>query len=108
MEWFSDRIIELSHFSRDYLSLISMALVAVLLATQGQWLFRWAGGWIHRLPKILQLPVRSVFGLLVFGAIMYFVPDWLELLLDLFNNLTLAPVLLIILLLSGVLSKRHE
>ncbi|OED50988.1 hypothetical protein ACH42_00360 [Endozoicomonas sp. (ex Bugula neritina AB1)] len=31
MEWLSDRIIDLSHFTRDYLSLISLALVAVLM-----------------------------------------------------------------------------
>ena len=107
MEWLSDGIIDLSHFTRDYLSLISLALVAVLLATAGKSLLGWSSHWVNRLPKVLQLPIRSLFNLFVFGAIIYFFPNWLEQLLNLFNNITLAPVLVIMILLTGAVSGRY-
>ena len=107
MEWLSDGIIDLSHFTRDYLSLISLALVAVLLATVGKNIVSWNNRWTQRFPKALQLPFRSIFNLLFFGAIIYFSPSWLEQLLDLFNNITLAPVLVIMILLTGAVSGRY-
>ena len=107
MEWLSDRIIDFSHFTRGYLSLISMALVAVLLATIGKNIVSWSSGWINRFPKAFQLPIRSAFNLLIFGAMIYFFPSWLQQLFDLFNNITLAPVLVVVILLSGAISSRY-
>lgn len=107
MEWISDSVIDLSHFTRDYLSLISLALVAVLLATVGKNILGWSHSLTVRLPSILQLPIRAVLNLMIFGAALYFFPDWLEQLLNLFNNITLAPVLIIVILLSGAISSRY-
>lgn len=106
MQWLSDWIVELSHYSRDYLSLISLSLVAVLLVLVGKPIIRWNERWIGRFPVFMQLIVRSVVNPLVFGSILFYLPDWLEQLLNLFNNLTLAPILLITVLLSGTLSER--
>ena len=106
MEWLSDWIVELSHYSRDYLSLISLSLVAVMLVLAGKSIIQWNERWIGRFPGFLQLVVRSAINLIIFGAILFYFPGWLERLLDLFNNLTLAPVMLIVILLSGAASKR--
>lgn len=106
MQWLSDWIVELSHYSREYLSLISLSLVAVFLVLSGKFIIQWNNRWIGRFPGSLQLLVRSVIHLVIFGAILFYIPGLLQQLLDLFNNLTLAPVLLIIILLSGAASKR--
>ena len=106
MQWLSDWVVELSHYSRDYLSLISLSLVAVFLVLLGKSVIHWNDRWIGRFPGFLQLPVRSTVNLLVFGAMLFYFPNWLEQLFNLFNNLTLAPVMLIIILLSGAASKR--
>ena len=108
MQWLSDWIVELSHYSRDYLSLISLGLVAVLLVITGKPIIQWNDRWIGRFPNFLQLLVRSAINLLIFGAILWYVPGWLEQLLNLFNNLTLAPVLLIVVLLSGAISNKYS
>ena len=107
MEWLGDWITEISHYSRDYLSLISLSLVAIMLVVMGKPITLWNERWIGRCPAFLQLLLRSVINLLIFGAIIFYLPGWLEQLLDLFNNLTLAPVLLIVVLLSGVVSGRY-
>ena len=107
MQWLGDWITELSHYSRDYLSLISLSLVALLLVTVGKSIAQWNNRWINRFPALIQLPVRAIINLTVFGAILYYFPGWLEQLLDLFNNLTLAPVILVVILSSGALSNRY-
>ena len=106
MQWLSDWIVELSHYSRDYLSLISLSLVAMLLVIAGKPIIQWNERWIGRFPGFFQLPVRSAINLLIFGVILLYFPSWLEQLFDLFNNLTLAPVVLVVVLLSGAASKR--
>lgn len=106
MEWLSDWIVEISHYSRDYLSLISLGLVAVLLVLIGKPIISWNNRWIGRFPSFLQLVVRSVVNLLIFGTILFYFPEWFEYLLNLFNNLTLAPVLVITILVSGALTER--
>lgn len=108
MEWLSDWITEVSHYSRDYLPLISLGLVALLLVIIGKPVIKWNERWISRFPGFLQLPVRSVINLLIFGGILYFFPGWLQQVLDLFNNLTLAPVLCIAILSSGTLTNRFS
>ena len=107
MQWLGDWITELSHYSRDYLSLISLSLVALLLVIAGKGIIQWNNRWINRFPALLQLPVRSVINLVIFGSILYYFPEWLEQLLDLFNNLTLAPMILVVVLFSGALSNRY-
>ena len=106
MQWLSDWIVVISHYSRDYLPLISLGLVAIMLVLVGKPIIQWNERWIGRFPGFLQLLVRSAINLIIFGAILFYFPGWLEHLLNLFNNLTLAPVMLIVVLLSGAASKR--
>ncbi|MGB1272028.1 MAG: DUF3392 family protein [Endozoicomonas sp.] len=108
MRWLGDVIIDLSDLSREHLSLICLALVAVVLVFVGKPIIQWSGRWINRLPVALKLPVRALFNVLVFGALVFYLPGWLEIVFNYFNDFTLFPVLLVVLLLSGVVSERYS
>ena len=107
MEWLSDSVVNLSHFSRSYLPLISLTLTAVLVVYAGKPMLAWGTRWLGRFPAVLRFPARAAFNMTALGLILFYVPDWLTNLFNLFNNLTLAPVLIIVLVLSGVLADRY-
>ncbi|MRI31581.1 hypothetical protein EOPP23_01060 [Endozoicomonas sp. OPT23] len=108
MDWLSSSIIQLSAFCRDYLGIIAMAFTAVAVVISGRSLAAVAGGWLSRFPTLLRIPARAVLNLGLFGAVFYFVPYWLGSLLGYFNNYTLAPVLLIIIVCIGILSEKFR
>ncbi|MDP0589423.1 MAG: DUF3392 family protein [Candidatus Endonucleobacter bathymodioli] len=107
MEWLSGGVINLSHFSRSYLSLISLALTAVIIAYAGKSSLSRGGRWLERLPAALRIPIRSVFNLTVLGGVLYYLPNVLTHMFGLFSDLTLAPILFVIFVLSGVLADRY-
>ncbi|WP_252177968.1 DUF3392 family protein [Endozoicomonas sp. 4G] len=106
MEWITDSIIFLSKLARQHLDVIAMALTAVATAFIGRFIASWGSRWLDRLHAVLRVPVRAVLNLALFGAIFYFVPQWLGHLLSYFNHFTLAPVLLVIIICVGLLSER--
>ncbi|MDP0561452.1 MAG: DUF3392 family protein [Candidatus Endonucleobacter sp. (ex Gigantidas childressi)] len=107
MEWLSNSVVALSHFSRSYLPLISLALTAVIIVYAGRSALAQGGRWLARYPAALRIPIRAVFNLAVLGGVLFYLPDVLTKLFGLFSDLTLAPVLLVMLLLSGVLADRY-
>ncbi len=108
MEWLSDRVVDLSEFGRTHLPILSLALTAMMIAYLGKPVLAWSGCWLGRFPTVFRLPARAVVNLVLSGLVLLYVPDMLTTLLGLFNNLTLAPVLLLVILLSGMLADRYS
>ncbi|MDD7805314.1 MAG: DUF3392 family protein [Endozoicomonas sp. (ex Botrylloides leachii)] len=106
MEWLSDSIVNLSIFSRHYLSLIALMLTAVLVMCTGKYLLIWRAGWLERLPVLARLPTKAMLNMAALGFVFLYVPDWLAGMLGLFNNMALAPVLVVILFLTGAVVDR--
>ncbi len=72
MELITGWVVDLSNLSRDYLSLISLALAAVIVVFAGKPVTTWGGSWINRMPALLRFPVRALFNLALLGAMIYF------------------------------------
>ena len=106
MEWITDGIIYLSKLAREHLDVIAMALTAVAIVFAGRFVASWSSSWMNRLHAVLRIPARAVLNLTLFGAIFYFMPQWLGNLLNYFNHFTLAPVLLVIAICVGILSEK--
>ena len=107
MDWITNNIIALSQLFRDNLSLVAMALTAVIMVYAGKTLSAWCSSWLGRLHGVLRIPARAALNLALFGAVFYFVPTWLAMLLGYFNSYTLAPVLMIIFITVGVFADRY-
>ncbi len=108
MDWLSDSVVNLSHFTRDYLPILSLTLTATLLVYGGKPALARSTRWLGRFPAVIRYPVRSVLTLTVLGLVLHYVPKWLTQLFSLFNNMTFAPVLLVVLILAGVLADRNS
>ncbi|WP_330926075.1 DUF3392 family protein [Candidatus Sororendozoicomonas aggregata] len=108
MDWLSDSVVNLSHFTRGYLPILSLALTATLLVYGGKPALARSTRWLGRFPAAIRYLARSALTLSVLGLVLYYVPQWLTQLLSLFNNLTFAPVLLVVLILVGVLADRNS
>lgn len=107
MDWITDGILYLSRLCRDNLGVIAMALTAVTVVYAGKTLSAWSSGWLGRLHGVLRIPARAVLNLALFGAIFYFIPNLLTSLLGYFNNYTLSPVLLVVMICVGILADRY-
>ncbi|MDB2384334.1 DUF3392 family protein [Endozoicomonas sp.] len=108
MEWLSDSVIDLSVFSRSYLPLISLMLTAVLVVYAGKPLLTWSTGWLGKFPMLLRFPVRAVLNMAALGLAFLYVPDGIAYLFSLFNNMTLAPVIIVVLFLTGAFVDRFR
>ena len=106
MEWLSDSVVDLSVFSRTYLPLIALMLTAVLVVYAGKPLLVWSMGWLGKLPAFLRFPARAILNMAALGLAFLYVPDWIADLFNLFNNMTLAPVMIVVLFLTGAFVDR--
>ncbi|MBF7729945.1 DUF3392 domain-containing protein [Pseudomonas sp. N040] len=106
MDLLLDLLATLSRWSRGHLYDIALAIMATLLVLFGPginaWVKRSTGGFNFFLRTLLFVLV-CVFG---YGLALIFLTPWLASGLGYFNNYTLAPVLLLIFLLIGVLADR--
>ena len=101
-------VVTVSYFCRDHLTEIVTAMTAVTMVFSGKSLSAIFCGWTAPMHGIVRIPVRTAIHLALFGAIIYFIPDLLADLLSHFDNYTLAPVLLILILLVGLASDRYS
>lgn len=108
MEWFKDIVLDLSVYSRTYLPLIALMLTALLVVYGGRPILTWSASLLKQFPILLRVPMGALLNMVALGSAFLFVPEWLAELLNLFNDMTLAPVLLIILLLAGVFVDRFK
>ncbi|UYM17998.1 DUF3392 family protein [Endozoicomonas euniceicola] len=107
MDGIAQIIITVSQFFRNNLTLVAIALTAVAVVFGGRVLSALCSSWTARIHGVLRVPVRAAFNLVLFGAVFSFVPYWLATLLAYFNNYTLAPVLLVLFILVGLVSDRY-
>jgi hypothetical protein len=106
MEWITDNIIALSQITRNHLDIIALALTSVTLVFTGSVIVNWGSNWLNRLPPLFRVPSRAVFNLALFGSVLVFVPTWFSHILGYFNDYTLAPILVVLVLSIGLLSEK--
>lgn len=106
MDLLLDLLATLSRWSRGHLYDIALAIMATLLVLFGPginaWVKRSIGGFNFFLRTLLFV-LLCVIG---YGLALIFLTPWLASGLGYFNNYTLAPVLLLIFFLIGVLADR--
>ena len=107
MDLVTDFVVMLSAWSRKHLGDISLALMATVLVLAGPAL----NAWIRRNIATLNFILRTIIFILVcaigYGFAIIFLTPWLAKGLAQFNNYTLAPALLLIFILVGVLAVRN-
>ena len=108
MDLLLDLIATLSRWSRSHLYDISLAIMATLVVLVGPGI----NAWVQRSISGLNFFFRTLIFVLVcavgYGLAMVFLTPWLSQGLGHFNNYTLAPVLLLVFFLIGVLADRHN
>jgi hypothetical protein len=106
MDLLLDLIATLSHWSRGHLYDISLALMATLFVLFGPGI----NAWVQRSIGSLNFILRTLIFILVcaagYGLAIVFITPWLAQGLGHFNNYTLAPVLLLVFFVVGVLADR--
>ena len=106
MDLLLDLLTDLSRWSRGHLSEIALAIMATLLVLFGPGI----NDWIRRSIGGLNFFLRTLLFVLVcvagYGLAIIFLSPWLANALGYFSNYTLAPVLLLIFFLIGVLADR--
>lgn len=102
-----DLIATLSRWSRNHLFDISLAIMATLFVLFGPALNAWAQRNIGGLNFILRTLIFVLFCALVYGLGIIYLTPWLAKGLAHFNNYTLAPVLLLLLFIIGVIADRN-
>lgn len=106
MDLLLDLLTDLSRWSRGYLSEIALAIMATLLVLFGPGInngVRRSIGGLNFIFRTLLFVLVCVAG---YGLAIIFISPWLANGLGYFNNYTLAPVLLLIFFLIGVLADR--
>lgn len=107
MDLLLDLIVTLSRWSRGHLYDISLAIMASLLVIFGPAI----NHWVQRQVGSLNFAFRTLIFILLcavgYGLAMIYVTPWLMRGLGHFNNFTLAPVLLLLFIVIGVLAERR-
>ena len=106
MDYALDLIATLSRWSRSHLSDISLAIMATLLVLFGPAINAWVQQRIGSLNFVFRTLLFVLICAVGYGLAMVFVTPWLAKGLGYFNNYTLAPVLLLVFFLIGVLADR--
>lgn len=101
-----DLIATLSRWSRSHLSDISLALMATLFVLFGPGLNAWVQRSIGSLNFVFRTLIFVLLCALVYGLAIIFLTPYLAQALGSFNNYTLAPVLLLVFFVIGVLADR--
>ncbi len=107
MDLVLDLIATLSRWSRSHLSDISLAIMATLFVLFGPALNAWVQKNIGGLNFILRTLLFVIFCAIVYGLGIIYLSPWLAKGLAQFTNYTLAPVLLLVLFIIGVIADRN-
>ena len=106
MEYALDLIATLSRWSRSHLSDISLAIMATLLVLFGPAINAWVQQRIGSLNFVFRTLLFVLICAVGYGLAMVFVTPWLAKGLGYFNNYTLAPVLLLVFVVIGMIADR--
>ncbi|ELT3989542.1 DUF3392 domain-containing protein [Pseudomonas aeruginosa] len=106
MDYALDLIATLSRWSRSHLSDISLAIMATLLVLFGPAINAWVQQRIGSLNFVFRTLLFVLFCAVGYGLAMVFVTPWLAKGLGYFNNYTLAPVLLLVFFVIGMIADR--
>ncbi|HCR1700806.1 TPA: DUF3392 domain-containing protein [Pseudomonas aeruginosa] len=101
-----DLIATLSRWSRSHLSDISLAIMATLLVLFGPAINAWVQQRIGSLNFVFRTLLFVLICAVGYGLAMVFVTPWLAKGLGYFNNYTLAPVLLLVFFVIGMIADR--
>ncbi|HBO5916459.1 TPA: DUF3392 domain-containing protein [Pseudomonas aeruginosa] len=106
MDYALDLIATLSRWSRSHLSDISLAIMATLLVLFGPAINAWVQQRIGSLNFVFRPLLFVLICAVGYGLAMVFVTPWLAKGLGYFNNYTLAPVLLLVFFVIGMIADR--
>ncbi|HCF0191358.1 TPA: DUF3392 domain-containing protein [Pseudomonas aeruginosa] len=106
MDYALDLIATLSRWSRSHLSDISLAIMATLLVLFGPAINVWVQQRIGSLNFVFRTLLFVLICAVGYGLAMVFVTPWLAKGLGYFNNYTLAPVLLLVFFVIGMIADR--
>ena len=107
MDLVLDLLSTVSRWSRSNLSEISLALVGCLLVLFGTDIKGWVEQRLGGLAGALRVPFMALLVLIGSGAALIYATPWVIKGLSQFNNYALAPVLLVVLVLIGVVADRQ-
>ncbi len=106
MDYALDLIATLSRWSRSHLSDISLAIMATLLVLFGPAINAWVQQRIGSLNFVFRTLLFVLICAVGYGLAMVFVTPWLAKGLGYFKNYTLAPVLLLVFFVIGMIADR--
>lgn len=107
MDLLLDLIVTVSRWSRSHLYEISLAIMATLFVLFGPGINAWVQRSVGNLNFFLRTLIFVLVCALGYGLAIVFLTPWLGKGLGYFNNYTLAPVLLLVFFLIGVLADRN-
>lgn len=107
MDLFLDLIATVSRWTRGHLYDISLAIMATVLVLFGPGINTWIQQRIGGLNFIFRTLLFVLICAVGYGLAMIFLTPWLAKGLGYFNNYTLAPVLLLVFFLIGVIADRN-
>lgn len=107
MDMVLDLLATASRWSRSNLSEISLALVGCLLVLFGTDIKAWAEQRMGSFAGALRVPLLALLLVIGSGAALIYATPWVLKGLGQFNNYALAPVLLVVLALIGVVADRR-
>lgn len=102
-----DMIATLSRWSRGHLHDIALALMATLLVLFGPTINAWVQQRIGSLNFVFRTLLFVLLCAVGYGLAMIYVTPWLAQGLGYFNNYTLAPVLLLVFFVIGIIADRN-
>ena len=107
MDLVLDLLATVSRWSRNNLSEIALALVGCLLVLFGGDIKGWLEQRIGSMAGALRVPLLAVLCTIGSGLALIYATPWVVRGLSQFNNYSLAPVLLVVLVLIGVVADRR-
>jgi len=107
MDLILDQLATVSRWSRSNLSEIALALVGCLLVLFGADFKAWVEQRLGSIAGALRVPLMALLCLIGSGAALIYATPWVVKGLSQFNNYSLAPVLLVVLVLIGVVADRR-
>ena len=107
MDLVLDLLATVSRWSRSHLSEISLALIGCLLVLFGADFKSWVEQRLGSIAGALRVPLMALLCLIGSGAALIYATPWVGRGLSQFNNYSLAPVLVVVLVLIGVVADRR-
>lgn len=101
-----DLLTDVSYWCRGHLREIALAMVGCLLVLFGTHLKEWIGQRLSSMNGALRVPLLAILCTLGAGLALVYATPWVVRGFGQFNNYSLAPILLVALVLIGVVADR--